>query len=238
METINKTENQITFKAKAEDSLINAIRRSVNRIPVLAIDEVEIIKNDSPLYDETIAHRMGLVPLKNKKEAHKKGAELELYSKEEGFVYSENLKGDLEVVYGRIPITTLNKGGEIHIKATVNPGIGEEHVKYSPGIMFYREIFDVKPDKDCPVEVVKKCPKGVFEEKSGKVSVKDNLKCDFCEECIDYCEKNKKGSIKITPTEEILITIESFGQLKPEEIFNQAIEALKKDLIEVSKKIK
>ncbi|MFW6283670.1 MAG: DNA-directed RNA polymerase subunit D, partial [Minisyncoccales bacterium] len=227
METIKKTENNITIKGKVEDSLLNAIRRYVNRIPVLAIDEVEIIKNDSPLYDETLAHRMGLVPLKIKKAALKKETELELYSKAEGFVYSGDIKGELDVAYDKIPLTTLNKGGEVHVKASVKAGKGEDHSKFSPGFVYFREVFDVKADKDCPIEVIKKCPQNVFEEKAGKVSVRDSLKCDFCEECIDYCKKNKKDSIKITPTNELLITIESFGQMDIKDIFKESIEVLK-----------
>ena len=53
MEVIDKKENQITFKAEISDSLANSVRRYLNQIPVLAVDEVEIYKNDSPLYDET-----------------------------------------------------------------------------------------------------------------------------------------------------------------------------------------
>jgi len=64
MELIEKKENQITFIAEADERLMNSIRRYVNQIPVLAFDEVVISRNDSPLYDETIAHRMGLIPLK------------------------------------------------------------------------------------------------------------------------------------------------------------------------------
>ena len=64
METINKTEEKYVFKAEIEDTLINAIRRYVGQIQISAIDDVEISKNDSPLYDETLAHRLGLVPLK------------------------------------------------------------------------------------------------------------------------------------------------------------------------------
>lgn len=238
MEKINKTQDKITFKGKIDDSLINAIRRYVNRVPTLAIDEVEIHKNDSPLYDETVAHRIGLVPLKLKKSLLKKETELELYSKEEGFVKSGGIKGDLEVAQDNIPLTSLNKGGEIHIKCFVRAGNGEDHSKYTPGLIYFREIFDVKPDKEVPVEVIKKCPKGVFEEKSGKVAVKDALKCDFCEECVDYCNKMKKGSIKITPTEEVMVSIESFGQMDVKDIFKESIEVLRKDLLEVSKKLK
>ena len=64
MKLIKKTEEKIIISEEIEDSLINAIRRFVHEIPILAIDEVEIFKNDSALYDETIAHRLGLIPLK------------------------------------------------------------------------------------------------------------------------------------------------------------------------------
>jgi len=64
MDKIEKKENKIIFKAEIEESLANAIRRYLNQIPILAIDEVEIIKNGSALYDEVVAHRLGLIPLK------------------------------------------------------------------------------------------------------------------------------------------------------------------------------
>jgi DNA-directed RNA polymerase subunit D len=64
MENISKSDGKYVFKAKIDESLINSIRRYVGQIQIAAIDEVEISKNDSPLYDETIAHRMGLIPLK------------------------------------------------------------------------------------------------------------------------------------------------------------------------------
>ena len=43
-----------------DESLANAIRRSITEIPVLAIDEVEIYKNDSALYDEMLGLRLAV----------------------------------------------------------------------------------------------------------------------------------------------------------------------------------
>ena len=142
MEVVENSDNQIVFKTDMEEGLANALRRYLNKIPVLAIDEVEISKNNSPLYDETIAHRLGLVPLVNDKTASgKKEIKLKLDSKKEGLVNSGELKGDVKVVYDKIPITYLNEDQEISLTATAKLGRGVEHAKFNPGFLYYRNIF-------------------------------------------------------------------------------------------------
>jgi len=237
MKIIEKKDNKIIFTAEIEESLANALRRYVNQIPVLAIDEVEISKNDSALYDETIAHRIGLIPLEMQKVDEKKLPKLKLDIKKEGLVYSKDFMGDMKIVYGEIPITHLNKGQELQLTATGKLGLGKEHTKFSPGILFYREIVDVKTEKDCPKEVIETCPKKILRIEGGKIIVSDNLKCDMCEACVDFCKKQGKGSIKLIPTGKLLIAVESFGQLGVEEIFKKSVDVLKKDLAEVSKKL-
>ena len=87
MKLLNKKENQITFTAEIDESLANAIRRYLNKIPIIAVDEVEISKNDSPLYDETIAHRIGLIPIKMEKAiSEKKAHKMKLDTSKEGIV--------------------------------------------------------------------------------------------------------------------------------------------------------
>jgi len=238
MKLIEKKDNQISFQAEIEETLANAIRRYINQIPVLAVDEVEIIKNDSPLYDETIAHRIGLIPLKMNKSINEKSEiNFELNPKKQGFVYSEDLKGKIPVVYEKIPITSLNKGQELEIKAIARVGKGVDHQKFSPGTIFYRNLIDIKITGDCPTEIIDTCPKRIFQIEKGKIVVKNSYKCDLCESCLEFCKKNGKDSIKLTPTNELIITLESFGQLSIEEIFEKSIEVLKKDLSELSKKI-
>jgi DNA-directed RNA polymerase subunit D len=238
MKVINKKYNQITFSAEIEESLANAIRRYVDQIPILAIDEVEISKNDSPLYDETVAHRIGLVPLKMDKSINEKSTEqLALIAKKDGIIYSEELKGKVSPVYDKIPITVLKKGQELEILATARVGKGSKHTKFSPGFMYYRNAVKVKIDKDCLKEVVNVCPQKILAVEGGKVIITDEDKCDMCEACTDFCRKMKKDSIEITPTKELIITVESFGQIDEEEIFKRALDVLKDDLKEVAKKI-
>ena len=187
MEIVEKKEGQIIFRAKIDESLANAIRRYVDEIFVLAIDEVVISKNDSALYDETIAHRIGLIPLKVDKTVNEKTkTTLKLASKKEGYVYSGEMSSK-KVVYGKIPITFLQKDQELKFTATAISGKGREHSKFSPGVMFYRDSVDPEEEKD---------------------------------------------------SDELVISLESFGQLNEKSIFTKAVDALKKDLAIVSKKMK
>lgn len=239
MKIINKKDDRIIFQAEIDESLANAIRRYVNQISILAIDEVEILKNDSPLYDETIAHRMGLIPLKMDKSINEKTVtKLKLSTKKEGMIYSEELTGGVKVVYDKIPITSLKKGQELEIVATAKIGRRSEHSKFSPGLMFYRNVVDIKIDKDCPQEVVDACPQKILKSRDGRIIAEDNYKCDMCEACVEICKKQGKDSIKLVPTKDLIITLESFGQLSSKEIFRKSIESLKKDFATVLKKIK
>jgi DNA-directed RNA polymerase subunit D len=238
MEKIEKKENQIIFRAEIEEGLANAIRRYLNQIPVLAIDNVEIIKNGSALYDEVVAHRLGLIPLKmDKMITDKNKGKLKLAIKKEGVVNSGELKGNVEVVYENIPITFLDKDQEIELVGITKAGKGIEHVKFSPGLMFYRNVTKTKIDKNLLEEVKKICPDCNFEEKGDKIIIKDNGVKEVADIIEGIANKtDKKAEVEIE--KELVITLESFGQMDLKEIFAKSIDALKKDLKEISKKIK
>lgn len=236
---MEKKENKIILKEKIEESLVNALRRYLNEINILAVNELEIAKNDSPLYNETIGHRVGLVPLKmDKKYNDKTELKISLKSTKEGMVYSGEIKGDVDVVYDKIPLTFLNEGQELEISGLAVVGKGKRHAKFSPGLLFYRNVVEIKVGKDCPKEIVDTCPKEIFRLENDKIVVEGSDKCDMCDMCIDFCKKQGKESVKITPTDELIITVESFGQMKTEDILVSSIGILKKDLEEVNKKLK
>ena len=238
MKTIQKKPEKIVFKADINESLANAIRRSLNKVPTLAIDEIDVIKNDSALYNETVAHRMGLIPLKTNK-SFKKSVEksLGLDVSKPGDVLSGELKGDAEVIYNEMPITTLGEGQKLKINATAKLGIGKEHSKFSPGLMFYRENSEIVLDKKFSEEVSRLCPENKIEEKQGKTIVQDNLSKPVSDLCEGIAEKQGKKA-EVTRKDGLIITLESFGQYNLNDIVSEAVKALKGDLSEVSKALK
>jgi DNA-directed RNA polymerase subunit D len=237
MELIEKKDNLFVFSANLDETLANSIRRSANRIPLIAVDEVEISKNDSSLYDETIAHRIGLIPLKADKSLKEdETKKLKLKSNKDGIVYSGEFKGDLEIVYKNMPITILNKGQEIELTAIAKLGRGCEHAKFSPGFMFHRQGCEIILGKELLKDLKEVFPNNEIKEKGDKIIVEDNKR----KSVLDFAEglamkKNKK--IEVKDKEDLIITIESFGQLTPQDIFKKSIEILKKDLKEIAKKI-
>ena len=142
MELIEKNDKKMIWKTDMGISLANALRRSVGDIPILAISECDIYKNDSALYDEVIAHRLGLIPLKNQKVKKGDSVELKLKKKagkEEKTIVEAGEMGE-NVVYPDMPLVLLENGQAIELVARAEQGTGREHAKFMPGLMFYRQI--------------------------------------------------------------------------------------------------
>jgi DNA-directed RNA polymerase subunit D len=248
MKIIQKTNEKVIFSAEIDESFANAIRRSVNEIPVLAIDEVEIYKNDSALYDEIIANRLGLVPLvmekgmNFKEECSCKGkdcakctVQLKLSKKGPGTVYSSDLKGKAEAVYEKMPIVILREEQELELVAYARLGLGKDHAKFSPGLVYYRNLADIEIKNS---EALKKCSEACplgFISSDKKEGISDVWKCDMCEACVEACKKEGIEGVIVKPTGEIVFFIESWGQMYAKDIFENAIDALRDNLKIVSK---
>lgn len=230
MKIITKTPEKIEFVAEMDVSLANALRRSVYEIPVLAIDEVDLYRNDSALYDENVAHRIGLVPLKNQK--LKEGETVEYKLNVEGReVLSQDLGKD--VVYPDMPIVLLNGEQGLEVVARARMGLGKEHAKFVPGLVYYRYLTKITISKDGEKhkELAELHP-SIFEF-DGKLKVKNEYQCDLDQDdVVDF-----KG-VTIEQTNQMVFTIESWGQMKAEEIFNELVKALEGNLKDVAKEFK
>lgn len=235
MELIKKTNDKMMWKGNVDISLANAIRRSVLDIPILAIAECDIYKNDSALYDEVIAHRLGLVPLKNQKVKAGEFIELKLKKKagkEESLILESGELGDM-VVYPNMPLVLLENGQAVEIVSRAAQGTGKEHAKFTPGLMFYRQVPKIKIEKagEAHLELAEQYPE-VFEFKD-KLKVKDTYNCE-----LDTEDLEKYEGISVEYTNELVFVIESWGQIKAEAIFTEAAVALKNELDGVLKALK
>lgn len=234
----------------------NSLRRAMMReVPIMAIDEVEFKINDSPMYDEIIAHRLCLVPLTTPLKGYvlpnecdcregrcpKCSAELTLKAEGPTMITTGNLKpSDEEVrpVSNSIPIVKLEKGQKLVFTAIARLGIGKEHAKWQPAIVGYKFMpileIDQKACDGCG-KCVKACPKKILEVIDGKVKVKDITLCTLCKGCVEECPKN---AVKLTwDRTKFIFHVESSGSLPPAQILLQAIQALKVKVEEFSKKV-
>ncbi len=243
---LDKSNNRIVLETDMETSLANAIRRSVGDIDTLAIDEVDIYKNDSALYDEIIAHRLGLVPLENQKlkdtESCSCGGEgcskctIEMKFSVKGDenateVFSKEL-GDL-VVYDNLLMVLLDKGQELEVVAKARTGKGKNHAKHLPGLIYYREgvKIDISKDGEKHSELAEMYP-SVFEF-SDKLKVKNEWACDLEEEDL----KDFKG-VEVKPTGKLVMIIESWGQIDIKDIFLESAKSIKSELNDLAKALK
>lgn len=231
MDVIINTPEKCVFRATCSESLANALRRSVAEVPTLAIDEVEIYKNDSALYDEMIAHRLGLVPLKTEaKMSEKTKIELKLSKTGPCTVYSGDLEGNADVVHTDIPLTLLKEGHKLELVATAILGKGTDHAKYIPGLAYYRHLLSVKatPAIDALVQKAKGLVKPV---KSGSKWV-----CDLDENTQEVITKLDAEAISLH--EDLLFIVESYGSMPAKDIFAKAVTVLNDNLDEVVKAFK
>ncbi len=231
MQTITNTPEKLILRTDANQPLANAIRRSLAEIPILAIDEVEIFKNDSALYDEVLAHRIGLIPLKTEKAmTAKTKVDFKLSKKGPCTVYAEDLKGAGKIVEPKIPLTILNEGHQLELVATARLGKGTDHAKHTPGLCYYRHILEIK--SSLQADKIVQNSKGLIKpEKKGSKWL-----CDIEDNAIDEIKKIDKEAIK--DSDEILFVIESYGNLPAKDILTKAVDALNSNLKNFEKQIK
>jgi len=247
---LKSEKNKIVFALNGiSTEFANAIRRSIYEIPVLAIDEVEISRNDSALYDEILAHRLGLVPLKTDKktftlisECSCKGkgctkctASLVLKAKGPGIVYVSDLKSKVvSPVYPEMPLVTLQKDQELELVADARLGFGKNHVKWTPGIIWFRAYPKIEITKDAEQckECLDVCPQKVYAFDK-KLTVQNLGACDLCEACVE-----KSNGIKISSSDEdFIFYVESFGQISPKEIILESLDIIDKNMSQLDKEV-
>lgn len=223
---------------------VNSLRRSItSEVPVLAIDYVNIYDNTSVLYDEQLALRLGLIPLKtnrkflfpDKCECNGKGcpscqASLTLSAEGPKIVYSEDMVSqdpDVQVAEYRIPIVELKEGHKAVVEAVARIGTGRQHAKWQAGIACGYKNMPVITIGDCDLcgNCVEECPRGILIMGPYKVNIVDAINCSFCRLCEKVCSMN---TIKVNEDpNSFVMTFETSGAITAGDLLIEAAETIK-----------
>ncbi len=258
LKLISKDEknNKLAFSAEEIDAAFaNAIRRAaLEEVPVMAIEDVEIRRNSSALYDEIVAHRLGLIPLKTDMESYnlpekcKCGGEgcgrctvkLSLRAVGPGIVPASELKPKdpkIKPVFPDMPIVKLLKGQKIELEATAVLGKGKSHAKWIPGLVYYKKFPIVKLSGEIKDKLLAERFPDIFELKDGKIKV--NEKNLMASHLTDSAEEITGGAVKIEEKEDAyLFVIESWGQLSCQEIIEEALSQLTEKFEKLKEELK
>ena len=153
MEVKNKKEakNTLEFNLNgANEAFANTIRRAlITTVPVFAPQSISVITNESPMYDETLAHRIAMIPFtysdkyktrdecKCKNSCDNCSVTLTLKKKGKASVYSGDFKSsDKNVipVCKDIIITKLEENLELNLEVTLVLGTFKNHAKFQNSI--------------------------------------------------------------------------------------------------------
>jgi DNA-directed RNA polymerase subunit D len=248
----------------ASPAFANAFRRAmIGEVPTLAIEDVRIYDNTSAFFDEMLAHRLGLIPIKT---------DLSTYSTKEKCSCGEAgcpgcmvtftlsvegpktvLSGDLipqdpnaTPVYDNIPIVKLTKGQKLVIEAHAVLNTGREHAKWQPTLVCgfkNHPVISISESCDACAMCVDECPRDILAVRGKKVEVVDGklTDCSMCKLCEKACLSSGIGdepAITISAeADRYIFVVESDGSLPVKEIMNRALYYIRDQSDELERQI-
>lgn len=279
IEILEMADRKCTFILRnSSPAKANALRRTMlTDIPKMAIDTVDFhlgpidvdgkeFESITPLFDEIIAHRLGMVPVPTKI------GDFEFNYMDEcescggagcpncTYQYMINKHGPCTVLSGdmmpvvtkipgvdvsqddlkpcdpNIPIVELADGQAVFIYAHAVKGIARKHVKWqvANGVGYkYMPVITVGDNLKETEEVVKNCPKDVFEIDGDRLVVKNPMECILCNACSDI---DKAIVVDSDPTT-FVFKFETDGSLTAEDVLSQAKKILHEDALDLGSKI-
>lgn len=236
-------------------SFLNAMRRTMlSQVPKLAIEDVTIYDNTSALFDEMVAHRLGLLPVptdlqlfvpRNQCTCDGEGCAnctvLFTLSKEGPCtVYSGDLTPAADAKYRivdpKVPIVKLLEGQRLMLEAGAILGNGIQHAKWEPvtavGYVEYPKITVGQLPQGLLDKVAKLAPEGTLVVEGSTVRIISAVKS------IDFL----RGMKELYPTAPIEISfepdrwvlrVETDGALNPIVALRQSVSILMEKLKEV-----
>ena len=259
VKVIDEKDNALRFLLQGTNhAYANALRRAmIAEVPAMAIEDVIIIENTSVLYDEVVAHRLGLIPLKTDLDAYVLPEECDCKSElgcnkcrasftleaeavdDPVMVYSSDLKGESGVtpVSDSIPIVKLGPSQKLRLEVYARLGKGIEHAKWQPvSACAYKYLPNVQVNADNlsnPDEVIRVCPTDVYaRDPESKVVVRDEMACTLCMDCVEKAvplDSKRAFPVKVTGDEtSFVFYVESTGAIPPRRIVIEAAKLIDK----------
>lgn len=219
---------------------MNTLRRTImTSVPCLAVDEVTFYENNSVVFDEMLANRLGLLPIKTDAKEYKEGDKVKLILEKEGpaIVTSKDIKctdPKIEIVDKKIYITKLGKGQKLKVEMSALMDTGKKHAKFQPAIVSYNELPFIDNENSKvknAKELVEDMPEGTIELKAGKLFLLDPYNTSTQNQFVDILTKH--GAKLAYSNNEFILTIESTGQLSSKELIDSAVQEIKKNLEEL-----
>ena len=247
LEVIESSRKENTLLLRFEGvtpSFANLIRRfAMDEVPTLALEDIDVHDNSSALYDEMIALRLGLIPIKTDLSSYtlkskcscsgvgcaKCELKITLKSAKKGAVLAgeaQSADPKCTFVYEDMPVVKLAAKQKIEVEATATLGQGKEHAKWSPCLAYYKNeqtisTSAVKLDHEQKARLQKACGSIVQVDGKLKVDMEKLQTASFAESCLQVLEE---VGAEITDTNNIIFTIESWGQLSCKEILDTAAD--------------
>ncbi|DAC71968.1 MAG TPA: DNA-directed RNA polymerase subunit D [Thermoplasmata archaeon] len=236
---------------KIEDTdvyFVNSLRRvMLAELPKLAIDDVIIYDNTSALFDELIAHRLGLIPIptdlpilafRNECKCEGKGCpsctvRYTLSKEGEGVVYSGDLQPEVPsfaITETTIPIVELMKDQRVILEVEAVLGRGRDHAKWQVVLApRYRMETVISVDKKRMSDAkafVEELPEDLVELKGDKLELTDPSKAPMLESILD---KNKIDFVTMTrdPTK-LTFSFETDGSMDAKAALQESVNILTK----------
>ncbi|MEA1904341.1 MAG: DNA-directed RNA polymerase subunit D [Candidatus Hadarchaeota archaeon] len=257
LRVLKRTPDEMEFVLSGTNpAFANTLRRTMLReVPTMAVDGVDFVVNDSVMYDEILAHRMGLVPLRTPtgyllpeecdcRDNRCPKCSVSLTLKKEGpaVVRSGDFESSDERVVpasDSIPIARLGEGQRLELTAIAHLGLGKVHAKWQPGVVSYKYMptLDLNQElcSECSARI-EECPRKLLEKKEEDLTVGELQRRLGCIAGVEICPEdgNKVGH---DPTK-FIFRVESSGAMPPEQMVERATKVLEDKSKEFVKKLK
>jgi DNA-directed RNA polymerase subunit D len=178
VEFIDRSDRKARFLVRGvTPAFANGVRRAIIAdVPTMSIDTVRMIENSSVMFDEQIAHRLGLVPLTTPEDEFREGESVTLALDVTGpeTAYSGDIVTSEPLVTPadeNIPIIELKEGQRLELEAEAVMGRGKDHAKHQGGVAVgYRHLQRVEVVGDRPEHVADEpnVLRGVIEERAAE----------------------------------------------------------------------